>query len=103
MSYKAYLKRLVAEEVKQGRLPDEVLNNPILKALGVAPFVAGDETGGTSGIASPLTEFSRETVDIEVFDDFNVWSVTETHTIVLTMTDADNRTVIFNFTNPAAP
>ena len=64
---------------------------------------ANPPLSSNSSIDSPLTEQSRTTVDFEIFDDLNVWSVIEKHVTELVMTDANGNDIVFNFIDPNTP
>lgn len=103
MSIKQDINKLTDTAGGKTVLNSAVAVGSINKRFGVADFSASDSQSQgqqTAGIASPLTEVSRVTLDVEIFDQFNVWSVIETHIVQLEMTDANLDTVIFNFSNP---
>jgi len=98
------LNRDINSIVKRPRI---VRRPPIVKPVRVGqPATTGKGTlAGTSteqgqGIDSPLTEQSRVTVDFEVLDQFNVWSVIIQVATKIKMTDASELEVVFNYTDP---
>lgn len=49
------------------------------------------------GIVSPLTEVSRVTTPVTIFDDTGTWSVTVDVATQITMTDANGTEFVFNY------
>jgi len=86
------INKLVQHPGDKKTLPTLVQRQSINARLGKSGF--SDQDSGGTGIASPLTVISKEVVDIEVFDDFNVWSVIEKHTVKMTTKDAQGREVV---------
>lgn len=97
MSIKADINKLITPAVSEKTLEKIDPADSILSRVGTAKI---PEQDSGSGIASPLTESDRQTVDFEVFDEFNVFSVVIKAVIEITMDDADGKQVVFNYTDP---
>jgi hypothetical protein len=52
------------------------------------------------GIVSPLTEVSRVTTPVTIWDDTNQWSVTVDVATQITMTDANGTEFVFDYAAP---
>lgn len=101
MTIKEDINKLTDNADTVSKLPEQVPAQTIGSALGVASFSSNDDDG--QGVDSPLTEQSRIEVSAEKFDQFGVWSILETNVTQITMLDASQREVIFNFIDPNAP
>lgn len=99
MTIKEDINKLTDNETTVSKLPEQVPAQTIGSALGVASFDNGENEDG-SGIDSPLTEAARTEVEVEVFDEFNVWSIKVKVATSVTMTDANDRQVVFEYVDP---
>lgn len=99
MSIKEDINKLTDNEDAVSKLPEQVPAQTIGPALGVANFDNGENEDG-SGIDSPLTETGRTEVEVEIFDEFNIWSIKVKVATSITMTDANDRQVVFEYIEP---
>lgn len=98
MSIKTDINKLIPQPAKN-KLPDQPAAASIDAKTGVASFPEVEADNG-SGIDSPLTEVSRVTVEQSVTDATGVFTVLFNIPVSITMTDASDRTVIFNYDEP---
>jgi len=73
------------------------VRDKIPSAIGVGAAAPVVTSGGGSSIASPLTEQSRESSTVTVADQFNLWSIEVSNPTKITMLDANDAEVVFNY------
>ena len=92
------LDRLKEQGIDTNDLKNTIPRNPISGKPGSGTRAAASQSVG-SGIASPLTETSRETIIKKIYDPQDNTSYIEVESITkLTMVDANGTEIIFNFT-----
>ena len=89
MSIADDINALIRQPPKNGGQNNGEDRPPIGDDFSVQEAQPQDGEGGGGGVASPITEISRETTTQTVWDDFNVWSVEVEAVTKLTCTDAN--------------